>query len=107
MEPADCAIEAVTFSVTLPQYNGTHLTVSKTAIADNAGNVGELLLRLPRDSQSGTYTMTAIGATSHHTASAKLDVVYRPYLVINPVEARPGTAITVQGFGATAHTVKS
>jgi len=71
--------------------------------ANAAGNFAGVLLTVPSGTGSGTYGITATGATTQRTASTALIVqVPQPVpagIVISPLSAVPGTQVLIAGTG--------
>jgi hypothetical protein len=93
------ANEQVTFVASFPLYNGNTTTVRRTRKANDSGNINGLVIVIPNDARPGNVTMTATGATSKKSGTTKLNVFYRPSITLRPSTARPGTSVTVAGFG--------
>lgn len=89
--------ETISFHATFPLYNSNSTTVQPTRKANLNGNTFGLVITIPRDSTTGTVTLTATGQTSKKTGSATLHVVYRPSVTVNPSATRPGTSVKVTG----------
>jgi len=91
--------ETVTLTAVFPLYNGNAVTVSRTAVADIHGNVGEMFIVVPRRAKQGNVSLTAVAQKSGKKVAATITVVHHPVISLNPSTVRPGGATTVSGAG--------
>lgn len=93
--------ETVDITASFPLYNGNTLTVSRTGVAGSAGNLNPVTLTVPEGAKAGPVRISATGASSHHSGSVTLTVVYHPTITATAAVA-PGGTITVTGHGFVA-----
>jgi hypothetical protein len=92
----------VTISLPLTRTNGTSLTLAKTVIASAAGNVSARFT-LPVAIRTGSYRVSAHGATSGLTVARAYVVSLAPSITAHPASITPGGKISLTGTGFSAN----